>query len=103
MRIEMEATERLMELEGVPVRLWEGRTDRGVRCLVFVHRLAVPPGEDSTEFDRELCAQLPPGLWEEAQSLRAENEALREDLLTLARRVHEQAELLARAAEQSGG
>lgn len=51
----------LTALDGVPCRLWEGVTADGVRCKVFVHRVAVHKDEDAGAFDRALTEQLPPG------------------------------------------
>lgn len=50
--MQITATEHLTEIEGVPVRLWNGVTEAGTPCLVFVHR--VP--------EAELQRQLPPGV-----------------------------------------
>jgi hypothetical protein len=61
MRIIIESTDATTELDGVPVRLWEGTTQDGIPCKVFVHRLAVAPGEDASAFERELEAKMPPG------------------------------------------
>jgi len=61
MKITMEATEKITRLEGVPVRLWEGVTESGIKCQVFVHRIAVHLDQDPTEFERELKEQMPPG------------------------------------------
>ena len=61
MRITIESTEHLTTIDGVEVRLWEGVTEDGVRCKVFVHRLAVHDDDDSSRFDAELARQLPPG------------------------------------------
>jgi hypothetical protein len=59
--ITMRPTDTLTEIDGVPVRLWEGETDAGTPCKVFVHRLAVPDDADQAEFMRELSVQVPPG------------------------------------------
>lgn len=61
MKIEIEATDKLTTIAGVPVRLWEGITENGVKCKVFVHRIAVHNDEDPGEFERELVEQIPPG------------------------------------------
>lgn len=61
MQITMESTEHLTEIDGVPVRLWEGETSWGTRCKVFVHRIAVSNEDDSAQFEEELKEQLPPG------------------------------------------
>lgn len=60
MKLAIEATEKLTTLDGVPVRLWKGRTEMGVECLVFVHRIAVDTRQDPTEFDRVLREEFPP-------------------------------------------
>jgi hypothetical protein len=54
LRVVMTPTGQLTDIDGVPVRMWQGRTDRGVRCLVFVHRVAVDDASDCSEFDSEL-------------------------------------------------
>lgn len=60
MKIMIESTPQTTVLDGVPVRLWEGVTESGVACRVFVHRLAVHRDEDSAQFDAELQAMAPP-------------------------------------------
>jgi len=61
MKIEMEATDNVTSIDGVEVRLWEGVTELGTRCKVFVHRIAVHKDEDATEFEKELQEKLPLG------------------------------------------
>lgn len=60
MEIQITSTDQITTIDGVPVRLWEGVTANGVRCKVFVHRLAVHNDDDASQFDAELKAQLPP-------------------------------------------
>ena len=60
MKLQIEATEYVTEIDGVPVRLWEAVTESGVPCKVFVHRVAVCVDCDSTQFGRELSEQMPP-------------------------------------------
>lgn len=62
MKIAIHATEHIVDLNGVPCRLWEGVTEKGTPCKVFVHRLAVAPSENQEEFEQELATQLPPGV-----------------------------------------
>lgn len=62
MKIEMVATEKLTNIDGVPVRLWEGTTERGTKCKVFVHRIAVHNDDDASQFETELREQVPPGV-----------------------------------------
>lgn len=55
MKITITSTEKLTNLDGVPVRQWEGVTEAGKQCLVFVHRIAVRNTENGDfQFDREL-------------------------------------------------
>jgi hypothetical protein len=61
MRIQIEPTDILTDLDGVPVRVWNGITENGTQCFVFVHRVAVY-SEDSEEFDAELLDQPSPGV-----------------------------------------
>lgn len=61
MRITITATDKITTLDGIPCRIWEGVTDRGIQCHVFVHRLAVlNEGDRCDEFDRELKETYPP-------------------------------------------
>lgn len=60
-KIRILSTDEITELDGVPVRVWQGVTEQGARCFVFVHRIAVCTDEDATEFDRQLSQTLRPG------------------------------------------
>lgn len=62
MKITITSTEHVTRINGVPVRYWEGVTERGIPCKVFVHRIAVDKGDDASQFEQELAEQLPPGL-----------------------------------------
>lgn len=61
MQITMTATDKLTHIDDVPVRLWEGETNLGTKCKIFVHRIAVHKGEDADQFEKELKEQMPPG------------------------------------------
>lgn len=61
MKIEMEATDQITTMDGVRGRIWKGTTETGQSCLVFVHRIMVPVGEDQAAFERALIEMLPPG------------------------------------------
>ena len=62
MKLQITATEKITDIEGVPVRVWEGVAERGIPCVVFVHRIAVHKDHDASQFDAELREQLPPGV-----------------------------------------
>lgn len=61
MKLTIESTDKLTHIDGVAVRVWNGVTEKGTKCLVFVHRVAVAETEDATDFERELSEQLEPG------------------------------------------
>lgn len=61
MKITIESTPHITYVNGEKVRVWNGVTERGVKCIVFVQQLAVAITDDASEFERELEEQLPPG------------------------------------------
>jgi len=61
MKILIESTSEMVELVAepgsnvvVPARVWQGVTDGGVKVQLLVTRLAVLPGEDCSQFEKEL-------------------------------------------------
>ena len=62
MKLQITATEKITEIEGVPVRVWNGVTESGVPCIVFVHRIAVHEDHEASQFEAELLRKLPPGV-----------------------------------------
>lgn len=62
MKIMIASTKFVTEIDGVKVRLWEGETEGGNDCKVFVYTIAVGDGKDSAEFDKELVEKLPPNV-----------------------------------------
>lgn len=61
MQITIESTDQVTRIGQVPVRVWNGVTEDGTPCKVFVHRLAVRDDQDTERFVRQLTEQLPPG------------------------------------------
>lgn len=59
MEIILRATDMVTTVDGVPVRLWEGTTGRGIACKVYVARIAVHEAVDATEFESELRTMPP--------------------------------------------
>lgn len=69
MKVTLHSTTKLVELNGVPARVWEGVTAGGVPIHAFITRIAVDKDADSSELDAELqhhrspcvdVAELPP-------------------------------------------
>lgn len=59
MRVELESTTRIVELNGVPARVWQGKTARGVACHAYITRIAVEKELDASEFEAELQEHAP--------------------------------------------
>ena len=57
MKITLESTTQIVDVNNVPARVWEGHTDSGIRVICFVTRIAVSKDENQTvldQFDKEL-------------------------------------------------
>lgn len=61
MRLVIESTETVTELDGVEVRLWEGTTETGRPVKVFVRRIAADDPAAQAELERELRESDEPG------------------------------------------
>lgn len=62
MRLTIEESGQLTDIDGVPVRVWEGKTSGGVHCMVFVHLIAALNASDRDQFDAELEEKLQPAV-----------------------------------------
>lgn len=62
MKISIESTDKLTYVNSIQVRVWKGKTERGVDCLLFVANVGVERNQDHTEFERELTETLPPAV-----------------------------------------
>ena len=62
MTIEITSTTKIVTLNGVPARIWEGRTAAGVPIHVYVTRVAVREGLDAGELERELQEHAKPSV-----------------------------------------
>lgn len=60
MKVCMESTEKIVALNGVPARIWEGHTESGIPVIVYVTRVQVPEDADQEQFQRELEEHRPP-------------------------------------------
>lgn len=60
MTITITSTGDYVTFDGIDLSRWEGVTEGGARCEVFVRRIRLLPGEDATEFDRDLTPIAPP-------------------------------------------
>lgn len=60
MKVTLESTTQIVEVNGLPARVWEGTTAAGVKIHALITRVAIHKGEDATEFERELQEHTPP-------------------------------------------
>jgi hypothetical protein len=54
MKIAIQSTSKIVEINGVPARVWEGTTENGVDITCLVTRIAVKRDADCSQFEREL-------------------------------------------------
>lgn len=63
MIITIQNTDRIIEINGVPGRIWEGKTDSGIEVHCLITRIAIAkdePPETVAQFDAELKEVHPP-------------------------------------------
>jgi hypothetical protein len=70
MKITVENTSKIVELNGVPARIWEGHTDSGIPVHCYVTRIAVANKADISQFEAELYEVRAPSADLEAIPLR---------------------------------
>ncbi|MGA3168339.1 MAG: hypothetical protein ABSF14_19735 [Terriglobia bacterium] len=70
MKITIESTTKIVKANGIDCRIWEGATAAGVKVQCLIPRIAVLPGEDTSEFERELKEQRAPSTEAQAFPLR---------------------------------
>ncbi len=70
MKIIMESTEKIVTLNDVPARIWEGWTNSGIPVHCYVTRIAVAVEEDTSAFEAELQEHRPPSPEVQAISMR---------------------------------
>lgn len=60
MKVTLESTTKVVEVDGKPTRVWEGRTDSGIAMHAFINLVAVKFSEDLSQFEAELFEHRPP-------------------------------------------
>jgi hypothetical protein len=70
MKLTIESTSGIVEVNGIPARVWEGVSERGVKVQCLVTRIAVHNNDDSSQFEAELRETAPPTAPERAFPLR---------------------------------
>lgn len=54
MKITIESTTKVVTLNGVQCRVWEGESERGIKLHAFIPRIGVKDDQDCSQFDAEL-------------------------------------------------
>jgi len=53
-KVTLESTTKVVHVDGVPARIWEGQTESGIAVHAFITRIAVHKDADASQFEREL-------------------------------------------------
>ena len=60
MKIILESTPQIIDVNGIKSRLWEGKTESGIDIHCLIIRIAVNTESNQTEFEKELESCSPP-------------------------------------------
>lgn len=63
MIVTLENTTKVVELNGIPARVWEGTTESGTKIIAFITRISIPEdasAEVKQQFEKELTQTKPP-------------------------------------------
>lgn len=60
MEIILRQTTKIVELNGIQARIWEGHTASGITVHAYITRIAVADSERQEEFEAELTAMRAP-------------------------------------------
>jgi hypothetical protein len=58
--IVLKNTDRIIDVNGIQSRLWEGKTESGIPVHCLIVRIAVNKEADQSEFEKELLYRDPP-------------------------------------------
>ncbi len=70
MKITVESTTKIVKLNGIDCRVWEGITERGIPIHCFIPRIGVHKDLDASQLEQELQEQRTPSVEVEAIPLR---------------------------------
>lgn len=60
MKLIIENTTKMVEINGVPARIWEGHTETGIPVHCYITRIAVAKDMDQSQFECELREERAP-------------------------------------------
>lgn len=71
MQVQIHSTGKIVTLNGIPARIWEGITESGIKVHAYITRIAIDKDEkNATEFEKELQEHRTPSAEIEAIPLR---------------------------------
>ncbi len=71
MKITIESTTKIVQINGIYARIWEGQTEKGIKVHCFITRIACNKDEPNiAEFESDLKEQKPPSKEMEVYPLR---------------------------------
>lgn len=59
MKLTIESTDDIVLLNGVETRIWTGITENGVKCDVYIARIATDEDNDISEFEQLRAVNKP--------------------------------------------
>lgn len=54
MKITLESTSEITKVNGIPARIWEGKTESGIPVFALIAKVGVHADEDVSQFEKEL-------------------------------------------------
>jgi hypothetical protein len=54
MTITLTSTTKVVKINGIPARIWEGYTQSGIKVHAFITRVAINKDEEQEQFEMEL-------------------------------------------------
>lgn len=61
MIITIESTNKIVEIDGIPARIWEGTAHDGIKLHCYITRIAIDKNETRlTEFEKQLTLCITP-------------------------------------------
>ena len=59
MKLILQNTDKIVEVNGIPCRVWEGKTESGIECHAMIALVGVHRDLDSSQFEAELQEKRP--------------------------------------------
>lgn len=64
MKITIESTDKIVLVNGVSARVWDGTSESGVELVAFVTRITVRSDADNSQFEAELREHTAPKIFD---------------------------------------